>query len=149
MLLENSVMMKLEKCIAWGLGIFLIAMGFFFSGCGGGSTSGGGSTVGSGTPRTLSWSPPTSYTNNASLDPGADLDVFEIYVKQDANFTTSDKAMAAVNAVDSGTGQVTTSFDLNGLTPFLSSGTTYYVSVCAVAKNGMKSGFSQSAVFSF
>lgn len=120
-------------------------------GCGGGEGGGGSSSgVGGSTPaRTLNWAPPTQYSDSTPLNPAVDLDVFEVYVKIDGNFSAGDAAMAAVSASDPGTGQVTTTFNLSGLRPFLSDGVTYFVSVRAVAKNGLKSDFSQPATFSF
>jgi len=128
-----------------------LVAGLSFAGCGGGGGGGGASAgVGDSTPaRTLNWAPPTQYSDSTPLNPAADLDVFEVYVNQDGNFSGSDSAMAAVGASDTNTGQVTTTFNLASLSPFLSNGVTYYVSVRAVAKNGLKSDFSQPASFSF
>ena len=129
--------------------MIILAAAVSLVGCGGGG-GGGTSTTAPGTPasKILSWAPPTAYEDNTTLNPSTDLDVFEVYIRQDGNFTSNDNAMAALQAVDPGTAQLTTSFDLNGLSPFLSNGVTYYVSVRAVAKNGLKSDFSRSATFS-
>ena len=117
------------------------------TGCGDGGSSTG---VGDSTPaRTLNWAPPTQYSDSTSLNPATDLDVFEVFVNSNGSFSISDSAMAAVSALDQGTGQVTTTFNLASLSPFLSNGVTYYVSIRAVAKNGLKSDFSQPASFSF
>lgn len=75
--------------------------------------------------------------------------MFEIYVKTNGTFTTGDSAMASVPAYDPNTGQISTSFNLADLSPFLARGVMYYVSVRAVAKDGLKSDFSQTASFSF
>jgi hypothetical protein len=99
--------------------------------------------------KTLSWNPPATYQDGSSLNPAADLDSYEIYVKEAPNFADTDNEMAALSATDKTTGQVCTSFNLANLSPFLSKGVTYHVSIRAVAKNGMKSGFSPSASFSF
>ena len=133
--------------------IFLVALvaGFLLFGCGGGGGSEVSSAVGdvSVPPRILNWAPPLSYSDSSPLNPATDLDFFEIYVKPNGNFMGSDIATAAVNATDPGTGQVVTNFNLTGLRPYLSDGVMYYVSVRAVAKNGLKSDFSQVATFSF
>ena len=125
----------------------LAAAGISLIGCGGnGSTTGVGASIPA---KILSWGPPAYFTDNTALNPATDLDVFELYVRTDGYFSSNDSAMAAVIAFDSNTGQVTTTFNLAGLRPFLSEGVTYFVSVRAVAKNGLKSDFSQAATFSF
>ncbi|NJD63562.1 MAG: fibronectin type III domain-containing protein [Deltaproteobacteria bacterium] len=117
------------------------------SGCGGGggSTSGGPALPA----KTLSWQPPSSYADSTPLNPATDLDSFEIYVNESGVFTDTDKADAALAAYNPGSGQVTTSFNLANLGPYLSMGTQYHVAVRAVAKNGLKSDFSPTAAFSF
>jgi hypothetical protein len=97
----------------------------------------------------VSWNPPATYQDGSSLDPAADLDSYEIYVKETPDFADTDNEMAALSATDKATGQVCTSFNLANLSPFLSKGVTYHISIRAVAKNGLKSGFSPSASFSF
>jgi len=133
------------------LAAIVLAACLSLTGCGGGEGGGGSSTgVGDSIPsRTLNWVPPTQYSDSTSLNPAIDLDVFEVYVNSNGSFSVSDSAMAAVSAIDPGTGQVNTTFNLAGLRPFLSDGVTYFVSVRAVAKNGLKSDFSQAATFSF
>ena len=130
------------------IGLMILAVGMCLAGCGGG----GGSSTASGAvvpAKTLTWADPTAYTDNTSLNPASDLDVIEVYVKQDGTFTGSDNAIAAVQAVDPSTGLLNTSFDLSNLAPYLPSNVTLHVSVRAVANNGLKSDFSQSATFSF
>jgi hypothetical protein len=122
----------------------------FFSGCGGGGgggTSGGGSEVYPA--KIMTWSPPSQYTDGTPLNPVTDLDSFVIYINDDGQFSDADNEMASVSAVDPGTGQQVTSFDLANLSPFLSKGITYHVSIRTVALNGIKSGFSPDATFSF
>jgi len=119
----------------------------FLSGCGGGGGTSGGSERYPA--KILAWSPPSQYTNGTPLNPVTDLDSFEIYIKENGTFSDTDNEMATVSATESGTGQPTTSFDLANLSPFLSQGVTYYVSIRTVALNGMKSGFSPGAPFSF
>ncbi len=125
-----------------------LTIGICLAGCGGG----GGSSTDSGTlvpAKTLTWADPTAYTDNTSLNPATDLDVIEVYVNQNGSFTVSDEAIAAVQAVDPTTGLLNTSFNLANLSSFLPDNVVLYVSVRAVAHNGLKSDFSQSASFSF
>jgi len=147
-LIRGSYALKSTQII---LAAIALATCISLTGCGGGDGGGGSSTgVGGSTPaRTLNWVPPTQYSDSTSLNPATDLDVFEVYINSNGSFSVSDSAMAAVSASDPGTGQVTTTFNLGSLSPFLSNGVTYYVSVRAVAKNGLKSDFSQAATFSF
>jgi len=120
----------------------------FLSGCGGGGgTSDGGTELYPA--KILSWNQPSQYTNGTPLNPETDLDSFEIYIKEDGIFSDKDSEMATVSAIDPGTGQPVTYFNLANLSPFLSQGVTYYVSIRSVALNGMKSGFSPGATFSF
>ena len=128
----------------------LIGMVAILSGCGGGSAGGSG-TTGNGDPipqRTLSWNPPTTYADNSSLNPSTDLATYEIYVNETGGFTDADLPVASAAAVDSGTGQVITSFNLSNLASFLSRGVNYQVSIRAVTILGAKSAFSQEATFS-
>jgi hypothetical protein len=127
------------------LTIFLMV--FLFSGCGGGG--GGGSASEILPTKTLSWEPPTSYSDGTRLDPASELDRFEIYVNENGTFSDNDHEMAAVSAVNTTTGQVTTSFNLANLSPFISKGIQYFVSIRAVDRNGIKSSFSPSAAFSY
>lgn len=138
------------------LKIFLIvlscAIGLIFSACGGGSSEevvslpSGGGTLPS---KILSWEPPTTYSDETPLDPVTDLDSYEIYVNEDGYFSDTDNEMAVVSPFNQATGQVITSFDLANLSPFITPGVTYYVSIRAVAKTGLHSDFSPSAVFSY
>ena len=123
----------------------LFVIGIFLMGCSGGS-SGGGETLPS---KVLSWQPPTAYSDNTSLDASTDLDSYEIYVKEDGNFSDNDNEMASVSATGGAAGEVNTSFNLANLAPFIEKGITYHVSIRAVANNGLKSDFSPSASFSF
>ena len=71
------------------------------AGCGGGGeallTSQGPAP--SGSVSVLAWTPPTTYNDNVVLDPERDLEYYEIYVRQDANFTDSDLPVIQVAAV--------------------------------------------------
>jgi hypothetical protein len=111
-----------------------------------GETSSGGESLPT---KTLNWNPPTTYQDGSSLNPVTDLDCFEIYIKDNPNFADTDDEMAALSATDKATGQVCATFNLANLAPFLSKGVTYYVSIRATAKNGLKSDFSPAASFSF
>ena len=126
----------------------ILSIGSVIVGCGGGGSGGssGGETLPS---KVLSWQPPSSYSDSTPLDPSTDLDSYEIYVKENGNFSDTDNEMAAVSATTGSSGQANTSFDLANLSPFIEKGITYFVSVRVVANNGMKSNFSPSASFSF
>ncbi len=116
-----------------------------FSGCGGSSSS-------EGTPLTskvLSWEAPVSYVDNSAMNPVTDLDRFEIYVNESGSFSDTDVPMAELCAVDAQTNTLATSFDLANLSPNVSAGPRYYVSLRAVAITGLKSDFSPRISFSF
>ena len=118
---------------------------FSLAGCGG-----GGGDVGTAfPPKTLSWAPPSAYTDSTPLNPSGDLDVFEIYVKTSESFSATDSPMAALKVLDPGTGQLNTSFNLANLGPYFSKGVTYFISVRTVAKNSLKSDFANPVSFSF
>ena len=128
------------------------AIGLVFSACGGGSSEevvslpSGGGTLPS---KILSWEPPTSYSDGTPLDPATELDSYEIYVNEDGIFSDTDPEMAVVSPIDQATGKVITSFDLANLSPFITPGVAYHVSIRAVAKTGLHSDFSPSAAFSY
>lgn len=141
----------------WTLSLTTILVLAILSGCGGGGSSSGdaggvGASPGDGTAlpaKTLSWAAPESYTDQTSLNPGTDLDGFEIYVNESGSFADADTPSAVVSAVDPATHSLTTSFNLANLAPYLSRGIVYHVSMRAVAVTGLKSGFSPPASFSF
>lgn len=114
---------------------------------GGGVASSGGGTALSA--RTLTWAAPESYTDQTSLNPFTDLDGFEIYVNESGSFADADPPNAVVSAVDPGTHTLTTSFNLANLSPYLTVGPRYYVSLRAVAITGLKSEFSPPLSFFF
>jgi hypothetical protein len=136
----------------------MIVLGIL-AGCGGGGGSSSGDGGGTplpaddgGTPlpaKILSWAPPESYTDSTSLDPGTDLQEYEIHVNESGSFSESSTPSAVVRAVDTTTHTLTTSFNLANLGSDLSRGVVYRVSMRAVAVTGLKSGFSPSASFSF
>ena len=116
-------------------------------GCGGGGSS---SESGTQLPaRTLSWEAPTSYVDTTAMNPVTDLDRFEIHVNETGAFTDADAPMAEVTAVDPATRTLTTSFNLANLSPHVTVGPKYYVSLRAVALTGLKSDYSQPVSFSF
>ena len=72
------------------------------AGCGGGGEGALSQSPGpapSGPVSVLAWTPPTTYNDNVALDPERDLDYYEIYVRQDPNFTDSDLPVIQVAAV--------------------------------------------------
>ena len=121
------------------------------AGCGGGG--GGGETpqsqgpAPSGPVSVLTWTPPTTYNDNVALDPERDLDYYEIYVRQDANFTDSDLPVievAAVAATVSPGGLTVRALVMEfglGLIPSLPAGNQLYVSMKAVGVDRQKSAF--------
>jgi hypothetical protein len=118
-------------------------------GCGGGGTADSGNDGGVAVPaKTASWAPPATFSDGTPLNPAADLSNYEIFVKETGSFSDADTPTAIVSAVDPGTHQVTTTFNLANLGPFLQKGVNYYVSMRAVALDGLKSGFSTPASFS-
>jgi len=119
------------------------------SGCGGGG--GTGQSQGpapSGPVSVLAWTPPTTYNDNVALDPERDLEYYEIYVRQDGNFTDSDlpaiqlAAVAATVLPDGRTvaRSLVTEFTLE-LIPSLPAGSQLYVSMRAVGIDQQKSAF--------
>jgi hypothetical protein len=96
----------------------------------------------------LAWTPPTTYNDNVALDPERALDYYEIYVRQDPNFTENDQPMvqvAAVAATLSPDGltvvrSLVTEFTLE-LIPSLPGGSQLYVSMRAVGIDQQKSAF--------
>lgn len=134
--------------IRWSIYVAAILMIVFVSGCGGGSADSDGSGDGVIAAKTVSWAPPATFSDGARLNPTADLSSYEVFVKESAAFSDADSPTAIVSAVDPATNQVTTSFNLANLGPFLRTGVTYYVSMRAVALDGLKSGFSAPAPFS-
>ena len=70
---------------------------FLLAGCGGGGeTSQSQGPAPSGPAAVLAWTPPATYKNNVPMDPERDLDYYEIYVRQDPNFTESDQPMIQI-----------------------------------------------------
>jgi hypothetical protein len=132
------------------LTLSLIAAMATLFGCGGGASSSDSGTPGTSLPaRTLSWESPTTYTDQTAMNPATDLDRFEIYVNESGTFTDADTPAAELSAINPDTHQLTASFNLANLSPNVSTGHQYHVSLRAVAISGLKSDFSPSVSFSF
>jgi hypothetical protein len=86
----------------------------------------------------LAWTPPTTYNDNVALDPERDLDYYEIYVRQDPNFTDSDLPVVQVAPVAAGS--LVTEFTLE-LIPALPASSQLFVSMRAVGIDRQKSAF--------
>lgn len=127
-----------------GLLLVLTVMGTFAAGCGGGGET---AAAPSGPVSALGWDPPGSYSDNAALDPYQDLEYYEVYVREDRNFTDNDLPAALIKAVTDdptagGAGKkLETEFVLNNLGSFVGQGKLYYVSLKAVGVDGQKSAF--------
>ncbi len=126
------------------LGI-LVVTGAIAAGCGGGGESPAPAPAGQ--LSALGWDPPTTYSDNAALDPYQDLDYYEIYLREDGNFADNDAPIAQIKAVvaDAAMGgagnKLETEFILENLRPFMGEGKLYYVSLRAVGMDGQKSEF--------
>jgi len=103
-------------------------------------TIGGG---GSSSPpsKVVYWGPPKSFSDGTPLVPSRDLQGYEIYVKQDLPFVPADNPVATPSFLES-------AFSLGQITPPLSQGVTYYVSLRTVTVEGMKSDFPPPVSFS-
>ena len=126
------------------LPFILIVACALVAGCGGG---GGDGPAAVGQSSALGWDPPGTYSDNAALDPYQDLDYYELYARQDRNFTDNDVPLAQIKAVTddpmaSGNGRkLETEFILENVRPFIDQGKLYYVSLKAVGVDGQKSSF--------
>jgi hypothetical protein len=87
------------------------------------------------------WTAPQYFSDNTPLDPSRDLQGFEIYIKQDTSFGPGDNPVATASPLDN-------TYNLANLSPPLSRGVTYYVSLRTVTIEGMKSDNSAIASFS-
>ena len=134
------------------------AIGVLASGCGGaggGSAEGGAPGVPPAGPVTvLTWDPPASFADNERMDPYRDIEHYEVYAREDANFTDSDlpamviPAMASVDSTQApSTGgkkngkKLLSEFTLENLNPHVSKASRQYVSLKAVGVDGQKSAF--------
>ncbi|MFA6146822.1 MAG: hypothetical protein WC899_01255 [bacterium] len=136
------------RMLLGGFAAMILLAGCGGGGGGGAETSQGPVTPPSGFASVLAWAPPTTYNDNTVLDPGKDLDYYEIYVSKDPNFTDSDLPaiqVAAVATTVSPDGQnmtqsPVTEFTLD-LIPSLPPDKKLYVSMRAVGVDKQKSAF--------
>ncbi len=132
----------MRRHVLRGFPIILAIACALAAGCGGGDSPAPGASVSA-----LGWDPPGTYSDNATLDPYQDLDYYEVYVRQDQNFTEDDVPVALIKAVtdDAAAGgngkKLETEFILNNISPFVTQGAFYYVSLKAVGVDGQKSAF--------
>jgi hypothetical protein len=83
------------------------------------------------------------------MDPYRDLDHYELYVRQDSNFTDSDQPVAVIAAVSDavpsggnpGSKTLEKEFILENVKAFLPPGNRHYVSMKAVGTDGQKSRY--------
>ena len=139
--------MKLHTAMRMLLGGFAAVV--LLAGCGGGGdTPQSQGPAPSGPVSMLVWTPPTTYNDNAALHPERDLDYYEIYVRQDPNFTSTDQPaiqVAAVAGTVSPDGRtvvqsLVTEFTLE-LIPSLPASSQLYISMRAVGIDHQKSAF--------
>ena len=91
-------------------------------------------------PTTLGWSPPQFFTDNTPLIPERDLEYFEVYIKQEAQYKPEDLPVAIVSP------RINTLY-LADLSPPLSRGVSYYFFIRAVPVEGEVSDFSDVGTF--
>ena len=121
----------------WILGASLV-LGALLSACsGGGGSSSAPVVVG----KSVYWAPPQYFADNTPLVASRDLKGFEIYIKQDSSFGPADNPVATASPL-------VNRYNLSNISFPLSKGVTYYVSLRAVTKEGVKSDFSPAAPFS-
>jgi hypothetical protein len=120
----------------WPLGYSLV-LGVLLSACSGGGSSSALSVQG----KTVYWAPPQTFVDNTPLVPSRDLLGYEIFVKQDPSFGPADSPVATASALDN-------TYNFGNISPPLSKGVTYYVTLRTVTAEGMKSDFCPPVSFS-
>ena len=120
-------------------------------GSGGDTPQSVGQSVGpgpSGPVSVVAWTPPTTFNDNAAMNPERDLDYYEIYVRKDPDFTDTDQPAIQVAAV-AGTlspdgltivRSLVKEFTLE-LIPSLPADSQLYISMKAVGIDRQKSAF--------
>jgi len=117
----------------------LAVLGALFTACSGGGSSSALSVQG----KTVYWAAPQFFAdNNTPLVPSRDLQGFEIYIRQDPSFGPADSPVATASALDN-------TYNLANVSPPLSKGVTYYVSLRTVAVDGVKSDLCTPVSFSY
>ena len=153
--------MRRRTTLRMFLGGFTVAL--LLAGCGGG----GGGSAGveapglppaggvppAGPVTVLTWDPPSSFADNERVDPYRDIDHYEVYVREDADFSNSDLPVVFIPALTSvdptrapSTGvkkgrRPNSEFQLETLDPYISNASRQYVSLKAVGVDGQKSAF--------
>jgi hypothetical protein len=117
--------------------VALAVLGALLSACSGNGSSSAPSIPG----KNVYWAAPQYFADNIPLVPSRDLQGFEIYIKQKPSFGPADNPVATASPLDN-------KYNLVNVSPPLSEGVTYYVSLRAVTMEGVKSDFSPAASFS-
>lgn len=139
----------MERHVAMRMLLGGLATVVLLAGCGGeGETSQSPGPAPSGPVSTLAWTPPTTYNDNVVLNPERDLNYYEIYVRQDPNFTDNDLPVVEVSALAvtltpdgfNVVNSLVTEFSLD-LIPSLPAGSQLFVSMRAVGVDHQKSAF--------
>lgn len=134
--------------------LVVFAAALLLFGCGGGGSAGGEAPGVPPAGPVLTWDPPDSFADNEPMDPYRDIDHYEVYVREDGNFTDSDHpvmVIPAMTSVDSTRAPSTvgmqkgekpnSEFPLETLNPYISKAGRQYVSLKAVGVDGQKSAF--------
>jgi hypothetical protein len=140
--------MKRHTAMRLLLGGFAAVILLAGCGGGGGDTPQSQGAAPSGPVSMLAWTPPTSYNDNTVMDPARDLEYYEIYVRQDPNFTDSDLPVIQIAALSATllpdgltvAKALVTEFTLE-LIPSLPAGNQLFVSMRAVGVDQQKSAF--------